>query len=132
MKIHHIGYAVHNIDDAIESFIVIGYELVSKTDDTLRKVVIAFVKNGDIVIELISPSDIDSPIDNILEKNGPSPYHICYEVPNIDDACKMLRKEGWVIIRKPALAPAINLEGSAKVVFLYEKNMGLIELVEIR
>lgn len=131
MKVHHIGYAVKDIDKAIQSFMKIGYVVGNKTNDILRKVVIAFARNDDTIIEIIAPLDSGSPIDNILEKNGAMPYHICYEVNNIEDACKNLKKEGWVVLRKPLPAPAISSEGNAKVAFLYDKNVGLIELVEI-
>ena len=133
MNIHHIGYAVHNIDHAIKSFLSLGYSIGNKTIDTNRKVIIVFVKNGNVKVELIAPLELGSPVEGVLEKNGPTPYHICYKVLNIDDAIKDLMKEGWIVLIKPAVAPAITEnEREAKVAFLYNKNVGLIELLEIK
>jgi len=128
MKVHHIGYAVDEMDGAIKKFEDLGYALIGeKTEDKLRKVVIAFVKSGDTLVELIAPSGTGSPVDRVIEKNGATPYHICYEVEDIAETCSLLKKEGWTILIKPAPAPAIS---GAPVAFLYNKIIGLIELVE--
>ncbi len=132
MKVHHIGYAVKDIEKAKQSFMKLGYTVEKKTVDYIRNVVIAFARNDSTIIEMIAPLDNGSPIDNILEKNGAMPYHICYEVKNIEDACKSLKKDGWIILGKPSPAPAISSLEDIKVVFLYDKNIGLIELVEIK
>lgn len=128
MKVHHIGYAVKKIDKAIKSFADLGYAFDDKIEDEFRKVEIAFAKNGDIVIELVAPLCTGSPVDSILEKNGAVPYHICYEVESIADTCKALKQSGWVVLRKPAPAPAFD---GAPVAFLYNQTIGLIEVVEM-
>lgn len=127
MKIHHIGYAVEDMDKAKKYFVDLGYDVGVITNDETRKVEIAFAKNGEVVIELIAPQAPGSPVDNILGKNGPIPYHICYEVSNVDVACKEMKHKGWSVLRKPETAPAIN---GAKVAFLFNKSVGLIEIVE--
>lgn len=132
LKIHHIGYAVKDIDQGIESFKKLGYKVSHKTKDYDRKVLIAFAMNDDLAVELIAPMGVGSPIDNILAKNGPSPYHICYEVADIGASCDELKREGWLILGKPSAAPGIICKGNAEVVFLYNKNVGIIELVEIK
>jgi len=128
MKVHHIGYAVKEIDEAVKKFRDLGYVVEDKIEDESRKVVIAFARNNDVLVELVAPMGEGSPVDGILDKNGAAPYHICYEVHNIEEACKELKKEGWTVLIKPAPAPAIN---GALVVFLYNRIVGLIELVEI-
>ena len=78
-------------------------------------------------MELLEPVDETSPVCKTLEKNGVTPYHTCYVVENIDEAVKTLRKERYVLTSKAE--PAVAFCGS-KVCFLYNKNVGLIELVE--
>jgi len=128
MKIHHIGYAVNNIEDSLNEFKKLGYKCVeNKIVDKKRKVIIQFIKNGDYLIELVAPLGKESPVTNLLKKQGNSPYHICYETDNLEKEIKDLDDDGFVIISDLLKAPAIN---NKKVIFLYKKEIGLIELVE--
>ena len=80
-------------------------------------------------MELIAPVDETSPVSKVLQRNGVSTYHICYSVESISDAITELRKQKYILISKPAGATAF--EGHP-VVFLYNKEVGLIELVELK
>ena len=84
-------------------------------------------KEGETLLELLEPVDNESPINKTLEKSGVTPYHFCYEVDDIDEAVSNLRKERFIVVSKPV--PAVALCGS-RVSFLYNKQVGLIELVE--
>ena len=95
--------------------------------DKKRKVIIQFIKNGDYLIELVAPLGKESPVTNLLKKQGNSPYHICYETDNLEKDIKDLDDDGFVIISDLLKAPAIY---NKKVIFLYKKEIGLIELVE--
>ncbi len=131
MNIHHIGYAVKSIDKSLPFFSQLGFEISNwgggLTVDVCSKVNILFIQKGEYVIELISPISENSPVDKILEKNGVTPYHICYEVDNLDETCRSLRQAGYLFVQKPAPAPAIG--DTAVVAFLYHPSVGLIELV---
>lgn len=131
MKIHHIGYAVKNINESLPFFTQLGFEIASwgggATVDNSRNVYILFIQNGEYVIELISPLSEGSPVDTTLKKNGVTPYHICYEVENMQEACHTLKGEGYFFVQKPASAPAIS--DTAVVAFLYCPLSGLIELL---
>lgn len=136
MKIHHIGYAVEDMESAIETFQKLGYKVKNTTLDDKRKVNITFVEmdivgGGSGLVELIASSNLGSPVDKFLQKNGPSPYHICYEVDSIEETSKLLRQDGWITIEKVNIAPAIEVGGQAWVAFLYNKNAGIIELLEV-
>lgn len=127
LKIHHIGYAVKNIDKAIEHFSNLGYVVHEKSVDEKRKVIIAFAESSGYSIELIAPLSDGSPVDSILKKNGPTPYHICYETVDIKLMCQKLKAEKFRVISDISPAPAID---NANVVFLLSPVMGIIELVE--
>lgn len=128
MKIHHIGYAVKDLESSIKEFEKLGYNCVeNKIIDKKRKVIIQFIKNGKYLIELITPLNEESPITNILKKQGSSPYHICYETNDIDKEIKEMSNNGFTIITKLSEVPAIE---NKKVVFLYKRNIGLIELIK--
>lgn len=129
IKVHHIGYAVKNISKSLEMFVNLGYEVKKSTvKDEKRKVEIAFVQNNNYLVELISPLDDESPIKNYLDKIGNTPYHICYETNEIEEAIIDLRKQRYFVIEKPSEAVALN---NQRVAFLYHPNYGLLELLEI-
>lgn len=65
----------------------------------------------------------------ILDKVGVSPYHTCYQVSDIDDAIRKLKKMRFMPLSKPVIACALD---DNKICFLYNKDVGLIELVEIK
>ena len=127
MKIHHIGYAVHNIDKSLKEFKKMGYEEEGELiKDEKRNVLIKFIKNNSYRLELIAPYNKTSPIDSVLKKIGPTLYHICYEVDDIDFEIERLREEKWVVIQKPLYAPALG----SKCAFLYNKEIGVVEFVK--
>lgn len=129
MRLHHIGYAVRNINDAAEYFISLGYEPCgNEVDDFERGVKICFFRdrNG-AKIELIAPLRDDSPVSLWLKKNGCSPYHLCYESSDIEQDLLTLNNKGFRVAVPMSPAPAVN---GRRVVFLYNPHIGLIELIE--
>ena len=128
MNVHHIGYAVSNLNESLEIFLGLGYEIVKNAvKDEKRNVEISFVRNDHLLVELISPLDSRSPISNYLNKIGNTPYHICYEVDDIDEKLSDLRKSKFRIVEKPSKAIAIN---NRRVAFMYHPKYGLLELLE--
>ena len=128
MKFHHIGIAVKEIEKTAAVYVQGGYNKSTITFDPIQNVNICWlVKDGMPTIELLAPVDEKSPVNKTLEKNGVTPYHTCYIVDDIESAVKELRKQKYIIVSKPEPAVAIN---NCKVAFLYNKNIGLIELVE--
>ena len=78
-------------------------------------------------LEVLSPlEDTKSPIDNVLAKNGATPYHVCYCVKNISKIVEKLREAGFIPIG--AVAKSEPLEGN--VCFMFSSDIGLIELIE--
>lgn len=128
MRIHHIGYAVRDIKKAADSFLNLGFQVSSEECfDEFRKVNILFMKNNDTTIELVSPASQDSPVTKLLKREGPTPYHICYETKDVNTAILELKKKGFIQLQKKAEdAPAIP---GGKVIFLTSLSTGLIELL---
>jgi methylmalonyl-CoA/ethylmalonyl-CoA epimerase len=58
---------------------------------------------------------------------GVSPYHICYKVQDMEAAITMLRGQRFLLVSGPVAACAMQ---DRRVAFLFQKNTGLIELVE--
>lgn len=127
MKIHHVGYLVKNIEKSINLFEVMGYTVEQKTVyDDFRGIDICFMVNGSYRIELVSPKIQNSIVTKLIKKIGNSPYHICYEVENMEKAMKFLRENRFVVWQAPHEALAVN---GNNVVFMINSCIGIIELI---
>jgi|TARA_B110000908_G_C9798701_1_gene247696 methylmalonyl-CoA/ethylmalonyl-CoA epimerase len=127
MIFHHIGIAVNNIENAQKSYEKLGYKMTLTIIDPIQNVKLCFLDKSDSpIIELVCPVDDKSPVVSILKKNGAMPYHTCYEVVDIEVEIKKLKKNGYIQVSKTV--PAIAFENRL-VCFLYNKNIGLIELL---
>ncbi len=125
---HHIGIACRDIDKTREFYLGLGYTASPVVDDPLQHVRICFLdKEGAPRLELLQPLDDQSPVARTLATAGVTPYHFCYEVRNIDEAIVALRTKRFLLVSGPVPACAL---GDRRIAFLYNKNNGLIELVE--
>jgi methylmalonyl-CoA/ethylmalonyl-CoA epimerase len=129
LKINHVGYLVKNMNESLDIFFSMGFTLVSKFLDNLRNIQISFIEKNGYIIELIQPINDSSIVTKLINKIGPSPYHICYETFNIDLAIAEFKNKGWIVVVKKQPAIAFNY---LDVVFLYNKNIGLIELLGVK
>ena len=131
LKQTHLGWAVNSLKNAIRTFLPSGYIPIGDVCiDNARKVeLILLADSGDNIIELVAPIDDSSPVSDILKRNGPTPYHVCFSIDvekSFEDCKKDFEKNGFIVLHEPAPAPL--LEGK-DVVFLYSQHIGLIELV---
>ena len=102
MKFHHVGIVVPNIleslgeigkylqFDAITSSLLIGSQ----------KVNVCFLRAGKAYVELIEPTEQDSPVSN-LAKEGGGFHHVCFEVKDIYKEIAEIEKKGGRVIVKP-------------------------------
>lgn len=129
MKIHHIGYLVKDIKKAISRFEDLGFAVTSEVfSDATRGVDICFLGRDGYRIELVSPNRPDSDVAGLRKKIGNTPYHICYEVENLEAAIEDLRSKKYVVTKAPEAAVAF---GGKRVCFLVNAQIGLIELLEV-
>ena len=100
MIVDHIGYAVKDIKKAKEEFETLGFEFEELVEDTDRNIFIRFGNNGCYRIELIQTMNEEepSPVKEILKKNGPTPYHLCYKTPDIEQEVNRLKEEKWSVL----------------------------------
>ncbi|WP_301707373.1 VOC family protein [uncultured Duncaniella sp.] len=128
IEFHHFGIACQNIDKTAEAYSALGYSKGETIFDPLQNINICFLTHTEMpLVELLSPVDDKSPIVQILEKNGVTPYHTCYVVDDLDSTIRTFKRLRYIIVSKPKEACAI---GHRRVAFLYHADMGLIELVE--
>ena len=133
MKVHHIGYVVKDVIAAVKAFKVLGWVVTAEpSDDVSRNISIAFLSNGQYVVEFIATLNPEhsSPVDFLskvkVSGNG-IPYHLCYECNCLEQTVAELENTGYRQINQIAPAPAID---DRNVVFLLNQHIGLIELIE--
>jgi len=128
MEFHHVGVAVHSIDETAKWYAGLGYHRTETVEDPIQNVRIAFLKREDSpLLELVQPVDKTSPVYNILKKAGVSAYHFCYETDDLQKTVEDLEKQDFRLLVEPVQAIAFN---NRKISFLYHIEIGLIELVE--
>lgn len=127
MKVHHIGYLVKDMKEAILEFEKLGFSRGEIVRDEFRGIDISFMDNDGYCVELISPYREDSTVSGLIKKYKNSPYHLCYESENLVQDIEYLAQNGYVQMGEPKEAPAIN---GRRVVFMMNGSIGLIELVE--
>ncbi|MBO4315760.1 MAG: VOC family protein [Prevotella sp.] len=129
LRFHHIGFACFDIDESKVFYEKMGYQASVTMDDPLQDTRVCFLKKeGMPYLELISPIDEKSPVNRLLQAQGVMPYHICYEVDDIELTMQKLRKEQkFILVTSPKPACAID---NRRVAFMFRKDVGLIELVE--
>ena len=135
MKIDHIVYLSYSIEKSIKEFSQFGFvqeteiyiDNIPDENNSARNVYICFIKKDNIRVELVSPIDENSDVYSTIKRQGEGPYHICYQVDNLEDKIRELKSNGWMVLKRPAKALAFNY---ARVSFLFKKSVGMIELVE--
>ena len=128
LTFHHIGIACRDIAKTQAFYLGQGYTASPVVEDPLQHVRISFLeKEGAPRIELLEPLDDQSPVARTLATSGVSPYHMCYEVQDIEAAVNHLRGQRFLLVNGPVPACAM---GDRRIAFLFQKNIGLIELVE--
>ncbi len=93
----HVGIAVRNIDDALPFYLnVLNGVLEDRytSDAPGVEVHVAVVKTNDKIIELLAPTNKNSPIARFLKQRGKGVHHIAYRVDDLDQAILEARKDG--------------------------------------
>jgi len=125
MKVHHVGIVVKDIEKACLLYRGLGYVQVdSIIEDNVQHNRLLFLKNGELLVELIEPINSSSPVYNPRNLGY---HHICYEVEDLDKAIFSFEDAGLgKIFTDKITAPAFN---GRKVVFAILKNGTIIELL---
>lgn len=131
MKIEHIGIAVSDLEEAIETYErLLGAPCYKRETVESQKVDTAFFATGESKVELLGATADDSPVARFLEKRGEGMHHVAFEVEDIRAELKRLREEGFTLLNKEPVEGADN----KWVAFVHPKdNRGvLVELCQDR
>jgi methylmalonyl-CoA/ethylmalonyl-CoA epimerase len=97
--IHHLGVAVEDLDDALETYgRLFGAELEHRERVPEQGVEAAGVRMGSGRVELLASLGDETPVGKFLAKRGPGMHHVAYEVDNLSEELARLRSEGAELI----------------------------------
>ena len=127
-RLEHVAITVKNMDEARNTWMnVLG--IGQEYEEQIGQTKLAMLPVGETYIELLSSEGADSPVNEWMDKNGESIWHLCFEVEDIDEAVMELKGKG-VKLRNEV---PMNGHGGSRIVFLDPASTGnvLIELAEI-
>ncbi len=127
----HVAIATPDLDAATSSYLLLGLEQVGE-DETVpsQGVTVRMLRGGPVAIELLTPSDDNSPVARFLAKRGAGLHHIALTVDDLAAELSRLEEAG---------APLLDTEpkpgrGGSLVAFIHPRFAAgvLIELVQHR
>jgi methylmalonyl-CoA/ethylmalonyl-CoA epimerase len=126
-RVAHVGIAVPSIAAALPFFRdVLGLEPAPA--ETADGATIVSLPSGDTHVELLEPVDSDSPVAKFLARRGAGIHHICYRVPDLDQAMARCRAAGFRLVDELPRTGA----GGRRIAFVHPKATAgiLLELTE--
>ncbi len=103
MKLHHVGFVVKDLSSTLNTFeSILGLKPVSKPFlDKVQQVNEIFLDVDPAMLQLFEPVSVDSPVSNFLKKHGEKLHHLCFEVKDLDETLKRMKKKGIKVIWEP-------------------------------
>ena len=129
LRIHHLGVAVEDLDDAVESYEqLFGATVEHRATVEDQGVEAASVRLGESRVELLASLGEETPVGKFLAKRGQGMHHVAYEVADLPAALRELLDGGAELIDE---APREGLFG-LQVAFVHPDSVHgvLAELVD--
>ena len=118
--IEHLGIAVQSIEEALPYFEnVLGLKCYAVEEVADQKVKTAFLKCGEVKLELLEPTSPESTIQKWLDKGNKGVHHVAFAVEDgVANALAECEEKGVRLIDK---APRKGAE-SLNIAFLHPKS----------
>lgn len=125
-QIDHLGIAVRSLAKAKQFYETLGMQVMPEETVSEEKVRLAMVPVDGSRIELLEPTEGDSPIGRFLEKRGEGLHHIALQVEDIAGTVERLKAAGTRFISDEIRVGA----GGHLYVFIHPSSAGgvLVEL----
>jgi methylmalonyl-CoA/ethylmalonyl-CoA epimerase len=129
-RIYHLGYAVHDVGAAAR-FYEENFGARPSAPEVVEDqgIVAAMFRVGESQIEIVQPTNPDSPVGRFLERRGEGFHHVAFEVEDLEAALAELKRNGVELIDE---SPRIGA-GGTRMAFVHPKGAFgvLTELVEL-
>jgi methylmalonyl-CoA/ethylmalonyl-CoA epimerase len=119
-RIDHLGIAVKNLDEVVAYYEkALGLKCEHREEVVSQKVRTAFFSVGEVHIELLEPTDPESPIAKFLEKNpNGGIHHLAFGTDDVEGQLKQAAGAGCKLIHEKPFDGA----GNKLVAFLHPKS----------
>ena len=136
-NILQIGVVVHSVDDTVEKYRTllglqdwhinfvdtekgIGRNFKNRGRDIKRKTKIAWIKIGNVELELIEPQDEESDHAEFLREHGPGIHHVMFGNNDYDATLSHMLSQGYQVVSEG------ELQGARIHVFDTLEDLGLL------
>jgi methylmalonyl-CoA/ethylmalonyl-CoA epimerase len=120
LRIHHLGVAVDDLDDAVESYErLFGATVEHRATVEDQGVEAVSVRLGESRVELLASLGQETPVGKFLAKRGQGMHHVAYEVADLPAALRELLDRGAELIDE---APREGLFG-LQVAFVHPDSV---------
>ncbi len=119
-RIEHLGIAVPSIEEALPYFEnVLGLKCYAVEEVEDQKVKTAFIKCGEVKLELLEPTSPDSTVQKWLDKGNHGVHHVAFCIEDgVTNALAECDEKGIRLIDKAPRKGAENLN----IAFLHPKS----------
>ena len=98
-RIHHLGVAVDDLDEAVDSYQrLFGAEVEGRDTLESQGVEAVAVRLGQSRVELLASLGEDTPVGKFLAERGPGMHHVAYEVDDLPQGLADLAGQGVHLI----------------------------------
>ena len=128
--IHHLGVAVEDLDDAVDTYQrLFGAEVEGRDTLESQGVEAVAVRLGESRVELLASLGEDTPVGRFLARRGPGMHHVAYAVDDLPQGLADLAGQGVHVIDD---VPRPGLFGM-QVAFVHPESVHgvLAELVSV-
>lgn len=127
-RLDHVGIAVASIEESLDVYRALGLAESGRETVESQGVVTAFLPLGETRLELLEPTNAESPVAKFLAKRGPGVHHLCFAVADLELSLADLKARGFRLVNEIPVEGA----GGRRVAFLHPSagHGVLIELSE--
>lgn len=109
--IHHLGVAVADLDEAVETWQrTFGARLEHRETIPDQGVEVASLRVGSGRLELLASLGPDTPVGKFLDRRGPGMHHVAFEVDDVGAELERLLAEGTPLVDSLPRQGAFGLE----------------------
>ena len=127
-EIDHLGIAVKSLEAAKKFYEKLGLRVIGEEVVEHERVRVAMVPVGESRIELLEPTQEDSPVGRFLSRRGEGLHHVALRVSDLAATVERLKQDGTRMISDEIKVGA----GGHLYVFVHPASTGgvLLELCE--
>jgi methylmalonyl-CoA/ethylmalonyl-CoA epimerase len=97
-SLDHLGIAVRSIAEARKLYESLGLRVVHEETVEHEHVRLAMIPAGETRLELLEPTQADSPVGRFLDKHGEGLHHVAMQVENISLVLETMKAQGVRLI----------------------------------